>query len=71
MAKWKSVEKIIKIKNKQGVEEDKILGVWIPLDDAAKASPLSDHAVQQGLYTRKDPDEKEKLAKKLGLKNYL
>lgn len=43
--------------------------VWIPLDDAAKASNLCEAAIQAGVYKPKDgetpPEMAEKLRKKM------
>lgn len=39
--------------------------VWLPKNDAAKASPLIDMAIDTGDYTPKIPNEREVIKKKL------
>jgi len=38
---------------------------WIPVNEAAKASPQAEKAVEEGVYTPKDGEEPRKMAEKL------
>ena len=64
MAKWKS--KFLKKEFIDGSGRT-VIGqiVWLPENEAAKASPLIDMATDLGEYTPKVPNEREVIKKKL------
>lgn len=63
MPKWKS-----HVVKKETTADGRItpgITAWEPLDDAAKASDLSDKAVDHLIYKRSSPFEKQELKKKI------
>lgn len=75
MAKWvsKQVKEPKKDANGFPIEGAGNLGItaWVPVNDAAKATNLSDRAVEMGVYKRSKKDEKEEISKKIRINMYM
>jgi len=65
MPKFKMVLHQREQKNPDGSVAVAGVSVAVPVDEAAKADKLTETAVQLGLYTPKDPNERETIAQKL------
>lgn len=65
MAKWKSVIVQKEVKNPDGSAATQGVTAWLPENDAAKADPRVEKAIQLGKYVPSVPDEQKVMAQKM------